>query len=246
MIFSGGTHIGSRKGATVVITPPLDVVPVRIRIPTRPVDVLDIKIGKNSQGAGITHFMSDMLSDMPLRLDRTHGVLNLALALYNDSDDEVGVEVELEAVPASEAGARLAVPLGFFDSPSRDKKYPHEMTQDSFAPGETRTLLARTQAAGLVRRVLLSRNVLCDVKIRTLARNGRTIAEHAYVPVTEFRGVGIEARLRVELAYRREDCAQDCLELEVTNRGTLPISARDFAAVVEDVEHQDALVHSLV
>ena len=56
------------------------------------------------------------------------------------------------------------------------------------------------------------------------------------MPATEFRGVEIEARLRVELAYRREDCAQDGLQLEVTNRGMLPISARDFAAVVEDVE----------
>lgn len=237
MILRGSATLRSKKSATVIILPPSDVVPVGLRVtlprPAAPrgyaamVHVLDVKVGKNSQGAGITHFMSDMLSDMVLRLDRTHGALNLAVYLFNDGDD-VDVEVELDAVPAESASELMAVPIGFFDFPGRHPMFNCQLTQDPISPGEVRTLAAWTQVSGFIRRVLFSRNVLCDIKIRTSSQKGKPIKpiEHEVAQSSGFRGVGTYAR--VDLT--------DKLVIEITNRGTLPISACDFAAVVEGVE----------
>jgi len=232
MIIKSSVIVLSKKNATVSFTPTEDVVPVGIRVLSpNPLHVSDIKVGACSQCASVTHFMSDMLASMPLRLDRTHGALDVLVYLYNDGDNDVDAEVELEAVPAAEAAKSSSLPLGFFDSPSRAMFPLTNMTQEPIAPGEVRKLAASTQVSGKVTRVFFSAAVdskAVFLSIGTKLWKGKLTEHDSRRPAPGSRWFETDVDVTPE----------GKLELVVRNDGASSISARDFVAVVEEVAPQ--------
>lgn len=230
------TTVLPKQSGFVVIEPPADEVPVQLLFlhAEKSLLVNDIKVGKNSQLASAGPFRSEMLPDMEIRLDRTHGSLYVSVDFYNDHKEAVSGELHLLTIPSADANPTLALPLGFCDEVGRDLKYPSIMTQEPIAPGETRNIIARTQVGGIVKRVLFSRAInmgkafnykypaICPY---TMPFRGESLACER-TPIPGLRGFATAARLD----------PGDALLLKVTNDFGVPISAQDFACTVENVD----------
>lgn len=222
--YSARVSIPAKKSSLVLIQPTMDEVPVGLTVssPGRPVLVYDIKVGKNSQTANVATFRSDVLGRIDLRMDRTLGVLAMTVRLFNDHDFTVNAEATLRTVSVEAAPARAFLVLGFYDE-GKDAQEPIE-------PGDSRVLTATTQVGGVVEKVFFSEAVRTIdqknfpvQKLRTSPWKGEEIS-CVLIPSPVLNGLATSAFLE----------PGDSLKMEVKNTCNVPISARDFVAVIKE------------